>query len=210
MRQNAEFGVAAILKAVREIAGRRIHPSRVGFLHSRYSNLREFERFYHCPVEFGAASDMLEFSNDFLSVPLITADTKLVQALQPFCDMAARERGATPGTLRSAVENELQKLLPHGKAQKQSLAKTLATSTRTLSRRLTEEGTTFERVRDELRRSLALEYLKDPTISSSRIAWLLGYNGSTSFNHAFLRWTGRSPSAARDQKALPPPNQGHE
>jgi hypothetical protein len=162
IRQNVEFGVAAILRAVREIASRKIHPSRVGFLHSRNSNLREFERFYLCPVEFGAASDMLEFSNDVLSVPLITADTKLVQALQPFCDMAAKERGATTGTLRSAVEGELQKLLPHGKAQKQSVAKTLAMSTRTLSRRLTEEGTTFERVLDELRRSLALEYLQIP------------------------------------------------
>jgi AraC-like DNA-binding protein len=58
---------------------------------------------------------------------------------------------------------------------------------------------------DQLRRSLALQYVKEPSLSLSQIAWLLGYEGSTSFNHAFKRWTGQSPSAARNQKQLPAP-----
>jgi AraC-like DNA-binding protein len=54
-----------------------------------------------------------------------------------------------------------------------------------------------------LRRSLALQYIKAPSISVSQIAWLLGYEGSTSFNHAFARWAGRSPSAVRKEEQLP-------
>jgi AraC-like DNA-binding protein len=75
-------------------------------------------------------------------------------------------------------------------------------STRTLSRRLAVEETTYEEVVDTLRRSLALQYLKEPGMSLSQIAWLLGYEGSTSFHHAFKRWTGRSPSVARNEKML--------
>jgi AraC-like DNA-binding protein len=41
-----------------------------------------------------------------------------------------------------------------------------------------------------------LQYIKAQSISVSQIAWLLGYEGSTSFSHAFVRWTGHSPSAA--------------
>jgi AraC-like DNA-binding protein len=109
------------------------------------------------------------------------------------------------GTLRAAVENEVEKLLPHGKANKETVAKAVALSVRTLSRRLADEGTTYEEVLGRLRRSLALQYLKEPSMSVSQVAWLLGYEGSTSFNHAFVRWTGQSPSAARNQKALPGP-----
>ena len=118
--------------------------------------------------------------------------------------MAAKERHTAAGTLRAAVENEVEKLLPHGKANKETVAKAVALSTRTLSRRLADEGTTYEVVVEQLRRSLALQYVKEPSISVSQIAWLLGYEGATSFNHAFRRWTGQSPSAARDQKLLSP------
>jgi AraC-like DNA-binding protein len=93
-------------------------------------------------------------------------------------------------------------LLPHGKAKKETVAKAVALSIRTLSRRLADEGATYEEVVDQLRRSLALQYIKEPSMSVSQIAWLLGYEGSTSFNHAFRRWTGRSPSAARAQNLL--------
>ena len=73
----------------------------------------------------------------------------------------------------------------------------LAISVRSLARRLAQEGTTYGDVVDELRKSLATQYLKDPEMSLGQIAWLLGYEGATSFNHAFKRWTGRSPSADR-------------
>jgi AraC-like DNA-binding protein len=205
-RQTAEFGMAALLKGLRAIAGRNIHPTQVSFAHVRSSGAREFERFYGCPVEFGASSDLFEFSNDALAIPLLTADRKLLTVLEPFCNMAAKERDSPAGTLRAAVENEVEKLLPHGKAKAQTVAKTLALSLRTLSRRLADEGTTYAGVVDDLRRTLALQYLKEPSMSVSQIAWLLGYEGSTSFNHAFRRWTGRSPSAARSERQLPAPS----
>jgi AraC-like DNA-binding protein len=211
VRQNAESGISVILKALREIAGRSVRPIRAAFMHARNSDLRDFERFYGCTVEFGraasegASSDLLEFSNDTLAIPLITADAKLLETLKPFCDMAAKERKTAAGTVRAAVENEVERMLPHGKATAQTVAKALALSVRTLSRRLADEGTTYAEVVDQLRRSLALQYLKDAGMSLSQIAWLLGYEGSTSFNHAFKRWTGRPPSVARSEKRLPAP-----
>jgi AraC-like DNA-binding protein len=160
--------VAVILRGLRELAGRDIRPIRAAFAHARNADLPEFTRFFGCPVEFGravdegVASDLLEFSADAVAAPLLTADPKLLKALEPFCDMAAKERRTASDTLRAAVEKEAEKLLPHGKAQKQIVARALGMSTRTLARRLGVEGTTYEDVIDELRRSLALQYLKDP------------------------------------------------
>jgi AraC-like DNA-binding protein len=199
-KQLMEFEAALAVNVMREITGRDIRPIRVAFAHARNGDLREFERFYGCPVEFGAPSVQLEFSNETLALPLVTEDPHLLETLQPFCEEAARARNAPACSLRTSVENEVERLLPQRQANARTVAKALALSVRTLSRRLSEEGTTFAAVVEQLRRSLALQYLKDPGFSLAQIAWLLGYEGATSFNHAFKRWTGRSPSATRNEK----------
>jgi AraC-like DNA-binding protein len=179
------------------MAGRDVRPTRVTFTLAHNSELPEFERFFGCAVEFSASADQVAFSHETLAIPLATEDRHLLEALQPICDAAAKGRNTAQGTLRSLVENEVQKLLPHGKANRQRIAKALGLSERALSQRLAEEGTSYNDVVDCLRRSLALEYIREPTISVAQIAWLLGYEGPTSFNYAFTRWTGRSASEAR-------------
>jgi AraC-like DNA-binding protein len=202
-RQGAEFAVAAFIRGLREVVGRKISPIAVGFAHPRDSERREFERFFGCPVDFDAPFDFLKWPSEMLALPLVTADRHLLETLKPFCDEAARARNTEQGSLRAAVEEEVQRRLPEGKAQAQAVATALGVSLRTLSRRLAEEGTNYAEAVDQLRRSLALEYLKDPGLTLSQVAWLLGYEGSTSLNHAFKRWTGRAPSAARSDGTSP-------
>jgi hypothetical protein len=91
----------------------------VTFVHPRNSDLREFERFFGCPVEFGAPMDQLAFSNETLAFPLVTEDRHLLETLLPICDDGAKARNTPKGTLRASVEDEVQKLLPHGKAKRQ-------------------------------------------------------------------------------------------
>ena len=201
-KQVTEFGVALTIKTLREIAGRNIRPTHLSFIHARNSDLPAFEQFFGCPVEFGASGDQVAFSNETLALPLVTEDRHLLETLRPICDEAAKERGTAAGSLRAAVENEAQKLLPHGHAKRHRVAKSLGHSERTLTRKLVDEGTTYEQVLDQLRQSLALQYIKEQGVSLSQIAWLLGYDGPSSFNHAFKRWTGRSPSVARNEKLL--------
>jgi AraC-like DNA-binding protein len=202
-RQTAEFALAVTVKAMREVVELDVHPIRIAFAHTRHSGVEEFERFFGCPVEYGALSDRASFSNETLALPLPTRDRHLLEALHFICDEAAKARHTPQATLRALVENEAQKLLPHGKANRQTVASAFGMSERTLVRKLAKESTNYEQVLDQLRLSLALQYIKDRGISVSQIAWLLGYGESTSFSHAFTRWTGRSPSAARNEKWHP-------
>ena len=197
---SASAGIcpAGIRTALRTISGRNLVPTKVTFAHNRNSDVREFERFFGCPVEFGAPNNLLLISADALHLPLITADQKLLRVLRPYCDAAAKDRDVRPGALRAAVEAEVEKLLPAGKAKAENVAKVLRLSLRTLARRLAHQRAwAHGEVVDQLRKSLATQYLNDPGMSLGQIAWLLGYEGSTSFHHAFKRWTGRSPSADR-------------
>jgi hypothetical protein len=113
VRQNVEFGISVILKALREITGRNVRPIRAAFVHPRNADLRDFEHFYGCTVEFGrgasegASSDLLGFSNDTLAIPLITADVKLVEALQPFATW--RQRSARQQQGRYALRSRAKR-----------------------------------------------------------------------------------------------------
>src|SRR5580698_213271 len=70
-RHNMEYVVAAIAVALRTMSGRNVTPTKVAFAHSRNSDVRDFERFFGCPVEFGAPSNLLSISADALRLPLI-------------------------------------------------------------------------------------------------------------------------------------------
>ena len=131
--QNTEFIVAAIIKGLREMAGRDFLPTRVGFTLAREPDRAEFERFFGCPVAFSGSADHFSLSNETLAIPLVTRDQHLLETLRPICEEAAKERNTTYGTLRSSVENEVQKLLPHGKANRQGVAKALGLTERTLT-----------------------------------------------------------------------------
>jgi AraC-like DNA-binding protein len=203
--QNTEFVIAATIRGLREMAGQDFHPVHVTFTLARYLEVPEFERFFGCPVEFSARADQFTLSNETLAIPLITEDHHLLETLRPICEEAARERKTVRGTLRSLVENEVQKMLHHGKATGPKVAKALGLSERTLSEGLAEENTSFDHVVDRLRHSLALQYVKERHVSLAQIAWLLGYEGPTSFNFAFARWTGRSATEVRNEKQQPDP-----
>ena len=83
-RQSAEFTVAVALKGLRELVGRKVHPTKVAFAHARNTHIREFERFFGIPVEFGATSDHVSMSRETLALPLVTGD--LLETLWSICD----------------------------------------------------------------------------------------------------------------------------
>lgn len=66
-------------------------------------------------------------------------------------------------------------------------------SERTLQRRLTEEGTNFQRLLATVRRSRAYELLADPLLDLMEVALLLGYEDQSSFFRAFKLWENKIP-----------------
>ena len=77
-------------------------------------------------------------------------------------------------------------------------ATALAVSRRTLTRRLTEEGTSFRNILDEVRCDFARALLQDPSLSIGDIAFFLQYSEPAAFHRSFRRWTGRTPQAFRE------------
>jgi AraC-like DNA-binding protein len=74
-------------------------------------------------------------------------------------------------------------------------------SSRTLQRRITDEGASFRHLLNESRRELAHYYLKEPSLGISEIAYLLSYEDPSSFFRAFHEWEGMTPN---EWKAIRP------
>ena len=64
---------------------------------------------------------------------------------------------------------------------------------RSLQRRLGDEHTTFKQLLDDTRRELALQYIRDPSVTITEMTYLLGYSEPANFSRAFKRWTGVTP-----------------
>jgi AraC-like DNA-binding protein len=78
------------------------------------------------------------------------------------------------------------------------VARELGMSARTLSRRLAEEGTTFARIVEEYRASMAKGLLQESDLQVTEIAFVLGYSELSTFSTAFRRWTGKTPLEFRN------------
>jgi AraC-like DNA-binding protein len=131
-----------------------------------------------------------------MDLPIVSGDSRLLQILTAHADDLLAERRSISG-LQSMVINQLVDLLPSGESRAAAVAQWLNMSTRSFTRHLAEEGTSFGEILEQLRRRLAARYLADGRMSLQQIAWLLGYSEPGAFTHAYKRWTGTTPGRAR-------------
>ncbi|MBE1283659.1 MAG: helix-turn-helix domain-containing protein [Rhodobacteraceae bacterium] len=95
------------------------------------------------------------------------------------------------------VRVTLVQMLPSGQCSVDDVCRRQGVSKRTLQRRLSEEGTTFQEVLAGTRAEMSMKYLEDGHLSISEISYLLGYQDQRSFFRAFQGWTGKTPMEAR-------------
>jgi AraC-like DNA-binding protein len=187
--------MAAFVRVCRQLTGLRIFPICVRMIHYR-AQRTEFSEYFGDNIEFGATTDEIIFSDRIMQLPIVSADPYLNEMLIGYCEDAISHRKKR-GSFQSTVENAIVPLLPHGKASAGEIARHLRLSPRTFARRLSLEGLTFSELLEGLRSDLAKRYLADRDLAISQVAWLLGYREVSSFSHAFKRWTGKTPRAAR-------------
>ena len=154
-------------------------------------------RFVGTKVEFGADKDELALNVGARELPLVHSDSYLNDLLVKYCEAALADRRGDMSQLRTRVENAISSFLPHGRVLVEDVARSLGMSKRTLARKLSDEGLNFTEILQQLRRDLAVRYLRDRKLHVSKIAWLLGFNEVSAFTHAFKRWTGKTPREMR-------------
>lgn len=152
-------------------------------------------RYLGVPVEHGDEPSITFAARD-ATRPFVTVNEPMWRFFEPELGRRLEQRAAG-APLAERVRAALLELLPAGTATMQAVARRLAVSTRTLQRRLREEGTTYQAALQDTREALARHYLARSALPAAEIAFLLGYEDPHSFSRAFQHWTGQSPQQLR-------------
>lgn len=185
-----------MLRLCRGLYRRDFSPLRVSLMRAPPHHLAAFERAFRAPLQFGASENRLCFAREPLEARLEGANPELARHNDEIVlrYLARHDRD----NLVARVRGLLAEWLPSGVPGEEAIAAALHLSSRSLQRKLAEEGSSYSQLLTDTRQELARSYLADPRTSVSEIAYLLGFADTSSFTRAFKRWEGTSPSAYRE------------
>lgn len=193
-----EFGLTLTVLHLREETEGRLNVSSVSFSYSP-DDPAEIEQVLGCPIHTNSSWSGFVLPREAWGIPLRRRDPVLRSVLEQHAAALAARIPETD-TLALEVRRVISSRIAEGDIQIQSVARALATSTRSLQRRLAGAGLSYHELLDLTRRDAAGEYLGNPTLSIGEVAYLLGYSEPAAFHRAFKRWNGTTPQSFRDQR----------
>ncbi len=197
-----EAVLAAVVSLARWLTGSTQPPVRVQFSQARLGPLAGYREVFGCPVDFEQAFSGILVDNALLDRPLPHADARLAQVHRQYstAHLAALGMGRIEAT---ELRQWLEEFPGPGMPRRAEAARALGVSERTLTRRLGEQGHTFEDLLDDVRRTRALAAVSDAQRPLADIARALGFAEPSTFYRAFRRWTGMPPARWRKLDANP-------
>jgi len=193
-----ECAFAWVLSIARHGTGTRLSPLRVEFVEAR-SNVKAMERHFGCPIRCGCSRNAIVFRAVDAERKFVTRNAELLGLLAPQFEKELEQENAAENFIervRLAIEQKLTGRRP----TIEDIADALHISSRTLQRKLQEEGTSFQHVLEEARHQLARRFLNNSVLELNEAAYLLGYEDGNSFVRAFRTWEGVPPARWREMQ----------
>lgn len=186
------------------LIGQRIRLEQATFSYPRPEHGAEYDLLFSCPLVFnetesGTAQSSLLFHSRYLSMPLLQDE----RTLKHFLERSPADLLSRPDDGHS-LSSQLRRLLSRDSSpwpDLDAVAAHLHISSQTLRRHLREEGTSFQELKDQLRRDIAIYHLSRNDLPLQQIAEQLGFSEPSAFHRAFKKWTGLTPGAYRAQES---------
>jgi AraC-like DNA-binding protein len=183
-----------------EILGKPLALCNLHLHHDGHGKQQLYRDYFGCDIEFSADTSQFSFDTELLDQPLPQSDPESSRHFQQQCQLLIAKL-----TTQGHFVDDVRMLVlarPGFFPDIDYVAEKMNMSTRTLRRRLKDEGSSYRELLDEIRFGLAKEYLGKTNLSMEEICRLLGYSESGNFSHAFRRWSGQSPRQWRQAAAL--------
>jgi AraC-like DNA-binding protein len=190
-RNADEAGIVAFFRIFEIIKREPVRPIKAELIFPADSVRDYLDEYLGCPVTYGNEQEKFYFSKPVFEEPLPGHIPDVVDSTSRIAEQYLESLDQSK--VATEVRRLLVQMLPSGKADQDTVARSLYRSTSTLQRQLTAEGTSYRDILETTRRSLAEKYLRDGDRSQAEIAYLIGFSDQSNFARAFKRWKGISP-----------------
>lgn len=164
----------------------------------------EFRRIWKGPVTYNNARNAIVFPTAWLSLPLVQNPLSLSKFLKDSLALIIVGNQAPIG-LTDQIKAIISKGYGNHFPDFAQVCESLNMTPQTLRRRLKEENTSYQAIKDNIRQDAARFYLAKEELSIDEIALMMGFSEASSFHRAFKKWTGQTPAAYRSElQGLPP------
>lgn len=151
-------------------------------------------------VIFNGESTHITFASDLLDLKIVETPETVNSFLRAApANLLVKYRNDASTTAQ--VRKLLRSLTPDQWPELEGIAHELCTSGTTLQRRLQQEGLSYQRVKDDLRRDIAIDLLSEESMTVAEVAVHVGFQETSAFHRAFKKWTGVSPGSYRSKKS---------
>jgi AraC-like DNA-binding protein len=189
-----QYSVALALRHLRNETDGRLAAEYVTFMQPP-DDPDEYARSVGCPVRAAGWAGFV-LSSAAWRLPMRRGDPVLCQVLEEQASSLASRHGAEDAVVRT-VRRALTSRLSGGDTTIAAVAKELATTPRTLQRRLAGEGWSFQALVEDTRRRAAAHYLGNRSLSIAEVSYLVGFSEVAAFHRAFRRWHQCTPREFR-------------
>jgi AraC-like DNA-binding protein len=195
---SVEYFFALMVLHFRKETVGRFAADTVSFQHEP-DDVVEFERILGCRLQTADRWNGIILPVDTWRLQLPRRDPVLRQFLENQAKAILSRLPVRPG-VASVVQKAIAMRVGSGSTHIGAIARELALSVRTLQRRLTSEGVSYQAVLDDARQQAAARYIQDSRLAICEIAYLLGYSEPAAFHRAFKRWYGVTPEMFRNKQ----------
>ena len=197
IQDRALCGLAMWLRFCGWLIGQYIDVTEARCAGSRPDFIAGVRHFFSCPVQYDQPMNTVTFSSRHLDAPIIRNELQL----ETFLRLAPYQLVIEPLASTLSVTHRIREILGEDFRQEMpsfdELTELLNMSARTLRRRLEKEGTSYQRIKDNARRDVAISLLSKEGRTVSDVAEQTGFSDPSAFHRSFKKWTGQSPGSYR-------------